>query len=76
MALFAKTTTIALDIEGMTCGHCVQTVTKALAGVPGGRRAEVDLKAHAATVEAKEGTATEALVAAVAEAGYTAHPRA
>ncbi|WP_437778142.1 CopZ family metallochaperone [Sorangium sp. So ce1097] len=60
-----------LTIEGMTCGHCVQAVSKALAKVPGvARVSEVSLERAEAVVE---GSATaEALVAAVREAGYEA----
>ncbi|WP_437673865.1 CopZ family metallochaperone [Sorangium sp. So ce131] len=60
-----------LVIEGMTCGHCVQAVSKALAKVPGVTRVgEVSLERGEAAVE---GSATvEALLAAVRDAGYEA----
>lgn len=61
---------IRLAIDGMTCGHCVAHVKRALEAVPGVVRAEVVLKPGAAQVE---GTASaEALCAAVTEEGYTA----
>ncbi|WP_437657548.1 CopZ family metallochaperone [Sorangium sp. So ce1182] len=60
-----------LAVEGMTCNHCVQAVSKALAKVPGVTRvSEVSLERGEAIVEGS--AAAEALVAAVAEAGYEA----
>jgi copper chaperone len=62
---------IKLKIDGMTCGHCVMHVEKALAAVPGVQgKVEVMLKPGQAIVD---GTASsEALISAVAEEGYTA----
>jgi copper chaperone len=59
-----------LKITGMTCGHCVHSVTGALKAVPGVKTAEVDLKTGSAKVEGAADPA--ALIAAVAEEGYTA----
>jgi copper chaperone len=62
--------TIELKIEGMTCGHCVMSVKKALAKVPGAavRSAEIGT----AVVEIDAAAAGEqALVDAVGDAGYT-----
>lgn len=63
--------TTQLQVTGMTCGMCVQHVTQALNEVAGVRSATVDLKAGAATVQ-HEGATPEALLEAVAEAGYEA----
>jgi copper chaperone len=41
---------LKLKVEGMTCGHCAQTVTKAVEAVPAVERAVVDLKAGEVTV--------------------------
>jgi copper chaperone len=62
-----------LKVEGMTCGMCVQHVTKTLQGVPGVQSAQVDLAGGAATVRHDETTDPYALVEAVAEEGYQAH---
>ena len=59
-----------LKITGMTCGHCVRSVTGALKGVKGVKTAEVDLKSGSAKVEGTPDPA--ALIAAVAEEGYKA----
>jgi Cu+-exporting ATPase len=63
-----------LEIEGMTCAACVSRVERVLKRVPGVRDAVVNLATHRATVTA-EGVADDALVAAVAKAGYGARPR-
>ncbi len=55
-------------VEGMTCGHCAQTVTKAVEAVASVTRAVVDLKAGEVTVE---GTAeSAAILEAIEDAGY------
>ena len=60
-----------LKIEGMTCNHCVMAVKQALEAVPGVTGGvEVTLKPGAAKVEGSASTA--ALIAAVADEGYTA----
>lgn len=59
-----------LKIEGMTCGHCVAAVKRALEAVPGVESAEVSLAEGRASVR---GTAPlEQLSAAVEEEGYVA----
>ena len=60
-----------IEIEGMSCKHCVMRVEKALSGVRGVRSAKVDLQGAKAEVEG-EGLSDAALVAAVGEAGYKA----
>jgi copper chaperone CopZ len=63
-----KTTTLAID--GMSCGHCVQAVTKALSGVPG-----VTVKSVAvglAVIETADGWTMGKAVAALEESGYPA----
>ncbi len=63
--------TLELDIAGMTCDHCVRSVTNALKDVPGVSDAKVDLEKGAAVVEG-EAFEPQALIAAVEEEGYTA----
>ncbi|MGA8008442.1 MAG: cation transporter [Thiomonas sp.] len=60
--------TVQLDITGMTCGHCVAAVTKALKAVPGTQEAQVDLASGTATVQGSAAPAT--LVKAVTDEGY------
>jgi copper chaperone len=62
--------TVQLQVTGMSCGHCVAAVTKALKSVPGTQDAQVDLASGRATVHGS--AAPEALVKAVADEGYGA----
>lgn len=59
-------------VEGMMCMHCVAHVKAALEGVAGVGEAEVDLKKKTALVTLSEDVPSETLIAAVAEAGYSA----
>jgi copper chaperone len=62
---------IKLKIEGMTCGHCVKAVTEALSEVPGvDKVVDVNLQQQEAVVSGNP--QPEALVGAIAEAGYEA----
>lgn len=63
-----KTTTLAID--GMSCGHCVQAVTKALSAVPGVTVTSVAV--GSAVIEAADGETASKAVAALEEAGYPA----
>jgi copper chaperone len=61
--------TIQLSVNGMTCMHCVAAVEKALAAVDGVDEViQVTLEPGSATV--KGSATTEALAAAIREAGY------
>jgi copper chaperone len=60
---------IELEIDGMTCEHCVRSVTEALRQVPGVEKVQVSLKPGRAIVEGKPETA--ALKSAVREEGYS-----
>lgn len=65
--------TTRLQIQGMTCGHCVEAVEKALGNQPGVRTATVHLENGAAEVQYDEkAVGPEQLVAAVEEEGYPA----
>ncbi|WP_026975099.1 heavy-metal-associated domain-containing protein [Alicyclobacillus contaminans] len=67
-------TTTTIVVKGMTCGGCVNAVTKALQNVDGVQEAKVDLEGQTATVTFDEAkTSVEALKAAVEEAGYDTH---
>ena len=61
---------VTIDVEGMHCGGCEETVEAALRSVPGVTRASADRDAERATVEGDADA--EALVAAVEDAGYVA----
>ncbi|HET9133738.1 MAG TPA: heavy-metal-associated domain-containing protein [Gemmatimonadales bacterium] len=59
---------VTLHIEGMTCGHCLNAVNRALATQPGTTIESVQI--GRAVVETT--AAPEALVAAIEDAGYRA----
>jgi Cu+-exporting ATPase len=63
--------TKTFSVKGMTCNHCVQTVTKALKNVSGVESAEVSLDRNAADVRFDESkTNAQAIRKAIADAGY------
>lgn len=65
--------TVTLKVKGMSCDHCVRTVTEALQRVDGVERANVDLKAGRAVVEYRDGGPTpRSLESVVMDEGYTA----
>ena len=66
--------TTTLKIQGMTCQHCVQTVQKALASLPGVTKAEVDLSAKQAVVQSDGPLDVQAASQAVEEEGYKILP--
>lgn len=62
-----------LSISGMTCGHCVASVSEELSAISGVDRVDVNLNAggiSTATVTSSRPVSTEELGEAVAEAGY------
>ena len=60
-----------ITVEGMSCGHCEQTVEGALREVAGVTDVAVDREASRANVEGDADVST--LVSAVENAGYSAH---
>ncbi|MBU0509735.1 heavy-metal-associated domain-containing protein [bacterium] len=60
---------VEIEIEGMTCSHCVKTVTDALKSVPGVTNADVNLATGRAQVEG-ENLDRNALKKAVESVGY------
>ena len=65
--------TTRLKVEGMSCGHCQQTVERALRNQPGVSAATVHLDSGTAEVQYDETRVVpEQLIAAVSEEGYAA----
>ena len=63
--------TVTLNIDGMTCGGCVKSVTRLLEGVEGGEKAEVSLENKNAVITFDESkTDADALIDAVEDGGY------
>ena len=63
--------TVTLNVDGMTCGGCVKSVTRLSAGVEGVEKAEVSLENKNAVITFDESkTDTDALIDAVEDGGY------
>lgn len=61
-----------LTITGMTCGSCRRHVSAALEQLEGVDQVDVNLVTHSASVRHSPTVSAEALIAAIAEAGYGA----
>jgi copper chaperone len=67
-------TELVLQIDGMSCDHCVRRVTKSLESSPGVRVKEV--RVGSATVEYDgRPESLDAVVQAIDRAGYAARPQ-
>ncbi|HWG19393.1 MAG TPA: heavy-metal-associated domain-containing protein [Terracidiphilus sp.] len=62
-----------LRIDGMHCGSCVRRVSQALAQTPGLEVKEVQIGA-ARLASSQDPPPVDQAIAALAKAGYTAHP--
>jgi len=70
-AAVAEPVEVQLKVVGMTCHHCVMSVSEALEEVPGVEQVEVSLEAEQARVVYDPAmTNLEALSHAVQEVGY------
>lgn len=58
-------------VVGMTCGHCVSSVTEEVTEIAGVNNVDVDLASGNVTVTAAEPISDDAIRAAVEEAGYS-----
>jgi Cu+-exporting ATPase len=69
----SETETIRFPVAGMTCGSCVNRITRTVQKLDGVARVDVDLRGETATVR-REPTlvSNAALAAAVEAAGYAA----
>jgi copper ion binding protein len=63
-------TTVTYQVSGMTCGHCVQAVSREVGALPGVETVDVDLATGAVRVTSRQPLETEAVRGAVDEAGY------
>jgi len=62
--------TSTYTVTGMTCGHCVASVTEEVQEIPGVEAVAVDLPTGAVTVTSAESLDKDAGRSAVEEAGY------
>ena len=63
-------TTTTYTVKGMTCGHCVSSVTEEVTEIPGVTGVEVDLATGRVTIGSDGPVDDAAVTAAVKEAGY------
>lgn len=75
----AQPGTVVADylVEGMTCGHCVRSVTEELSALPGVADVDIDLNAGGVSrvrVSSEAALNDEQVRAAVEEAGYALTP--
>ena len=63
-------TTSSYTVVGMTCAHCVASVTEEVGGIAGVTSVDVDLATGALRVTSPEPVSDEAVRGAVEEAGY------
>ncbi len=57
-----------LQVENMSCGHCVGSVTKAVQAIDPAAQVQIDLASKSVKVESSAALAT--ISAAIVEAGY------
>ena len=62
--------TETFKVTGMTCGHCVSSVTSEVSKVEGVTKVDVDLAAGSVTVESNLPIDKAAIATAVDEAGF------
>lgn len=62
--------TATYTVTGMTCGHCVASVTEEINELPGVTRVDVDLPTGAVTVISDQPLPEADVRGAVEEAGY------
>jgi copper chaperone len=60
-----------VTVDGMTCQHCVMSVTEEIEEIPGVTGVEVVLDGGSVTVLADRAVERAEIAAAVTEAGYT-----
>ncbi|MER6592022.1 MULTISPECIES: heavy-metal-associated domain-containing protein [Micromonospora] len=62
--------TTTYQVQGMTCGHCVNSVSTEVSAIQGVSDVQVDLASGRVTVTSESPLDTESVRAAVDEAGY------
>lgn len=69
-----KNETTTIKIDGMSCGHCVASVRKALEGIEGITVNAVEIGSASITCDldlVEQGAITEAVAEAIDDAGFT-----
>ena len=63
-------TTTSVTVQGMTCGHCVDSVTEELTAITGVRAVDVVLETGSVTITSAVPLDLADVESAVTEAGY------
>lgn len=66
--------TATYTVTGMTCGHCVSSVTEEVSALPGVTDVQVELETGRLTVTGDSAEDSGAISGAVEEAGYALSP--
>ena len=61
---------ITFEVNDMSCGHCVSSVTMAVKAVDAGAQVQIDLATHRVAIQPARASAAD-LHDAIQEAGYT-----
>ncbi|KQP22720.1 heavy-metal-associated domain-containing protein [Pseudorhodoferax sp. Leaf267] len=64
---------IAFEVQDMSCGHCVGSITKAVQAVDPQARVEIDLPTHRVQITPAQADAAQ-LRDAITQAGFTPVP--
>jgi copper ion binding protein len=70
MSTSATTSTVTATVTGMTCGCCVNSVSKEVGRIDGVTAVDVDLASGTVTVDSAAPVELSAIAAAVDKAGY------
>jgi copper chaperone len=62
---------LTFEVKDMTCGHCVNTITKAVEAADPGARVQIDLAARLVQIQPVSSDRAR-LAQVISEAGYTA----
>ncbi|ACB34101.1 Heavy metal transport/detoxification protein [Leptothrix cholodnii SP-6] len=64
---------IAFEVQDMSCGHCVASITKAVQALDAQAQVQIDLPRHLVQVQAGRSDAAQ-IEAAIRDAGFTPVP--
>ena len=64
---------IAFEVNDMTCGHCISTITRAVKDADEDAKVQIDLARHRVQIEPANADARQ-LRDAIEQAGYTPVP--
>jgi len=65
-----NSSTQTFTVTGMTCGHCVASVTEEVSEIAGVENVDIDLATGSVTITSSQPLEDDAVRAAVEEAGY------